>query len=626
MKTIITITFIILSIVSNAQVGKIVKKMEKADFEKAKEIAQKTLSENSDDPGANLLMGWMFFDEKDYFKAYKYMMAFKKNESTLTAEDKEDLNAYMDIKMMKMRKKPFDERVEKLYSDIEETTINYVREQLDPALAKEFIEMFPESPFLENTKHIRNHYAYEKAVKEGTVDALIKFQKEYPEAAQIEKAQERIYELKFEEAKTSKSLDAFNEFIEKYPLAKQRTEALLMRNQLAFDKAKAANSLEAIKTFIRDYPNALQLGDAKKLKQKLVFEKAKQINTIEAYTEFVKEYPFGKYYVDIFNLKAKALGQRIAEKSQVKDYAYALAFDYSQTKDRFNAAAIDNQGNIYLAGTIQLDTAPLQDVWLLKLDPTGKMIWNKQFGSPANDHINELYLEDDGSLLGIGIYGATDTTAGQGWMLSVAADGKKQWMKLLNDMYPLTSVKSGKNVLVGGHKTDSLKSMYLVKYDSEADKLYTRTYSLPGSIRSINAHSTDGQIFSGKNWVVHIDELGYIQQDEILDSSLIVLDIIEKEGVIYAAGVNDDFNLFLWDSQNKNVTQTTQNVKKLKYLPNTNLIVQGSNNTIMELTNAGGFVKDVAKYADDFKLTDNYLFFSSIGSILESNITVIKTK
>ena len=136
MKTIITILFIIISIVSNAQVGKIVKKMEKQDYEKAKEIAQKTLSENADDPGANLLLGWMYFDDKDYFKAYKYIMAFKKNESTLSAEDKEDINGYMDVKMTRMRKKPFDARVEKLYSDVEETAINYVREQLDPALAQ----------------------------------------------------------------------------------------------------------------------------------------------------------------------------------------------------------------------------------------------------------------------------------------------------------------------------------------------------------------------------------------------------------------------------------------------------------------------------------------------------------
>jgi hypothetical protein len=537
MKTIITSLFIILAFSLNAQVGKIAKKMEKEDFEKAKEIANKELSENADNPGVNFLLAWMYFNEKDYFKAYKHIMAYKRNEGSLAPDEKEEMMLFMEANMPKMRKKPFDERVEKKYNDIEETTINYVREKLDPALAEEFIKLFPESPFLANTTHIRNHYAYEKAVKEGTVDALLKFQKDYPEAAQIEKAQEKIYELKFEEAKNSKSLDALNEFIEKYPLAKQKTEALLLRNQIAFDKAKAANSLEAIKKYIKDYPNALQLSDAKKLRQKLVFEKAKQINTIEAYTNFVKEYPFGKYYVDIFNLKSKALGERIAEKSQIKDYAYARAFDYSQTNDKFSASVIDNQGNIYIAGTIELDTAPKQDVWLLKLDPNGKMIWNKQFGSPANDHINKLYLEEDGSLLGIGIYGATDTTAGQGWMLSVGADGKKQWMKLLTDMYPISSLKSGKNILVGGHMTDSLKSMYLVKYDSEADKLYTRTYSLPGSIRAINPHSTDGQIFSGKNWVVHIDELGYIQQDEILDSNLVVLDVFEKEGVIYAAGI-----------------------------------------------------------------------------------------
>lgn len=626
MKTIITLIFIIVAFTTNAQVGKIAKKMEKQDFEKAKEIARKELSENKDNPGANFMMAWMYYDEKDYFKAYKYMMAYKNNESSLDPDEKNELMTFMEANMPRMRKKPYDERVGKKYNDIEESAINHVREKLDPELAKEFIEQFPSSPFLENTKHIRNHYAYEKALNEGTIDALLKFQKEYPDAAQIEKAQEKIYELKFEKAKADKSLDAFNEFIEKYPLAKQRTEAFLLRNQLAYDKAKATNSLDAIEKFIRDYPNALQLADAKKLKQKLVFEKAKEINTIEAYTNFVKEYPFGKYYVDIFNLKAKALGQRIAENSQIKDFVFARAFDYSQTNDKFNASVVDAKGNIYLAGTIQLDTAPLQDVWLLKLDPTGKMIWNKQFGSPANDHINELYLKEDGSLLGIGIYGATDTTAGQGWMLSVAEDGKKQWMKLLSDIYPLSSFATGNNILVGGHKTDSLKSMYLVKYDNEADKLYTRTYSARGSIRAINAHTSNGQIFSGKNWIVHINDMGYIQQDEILDSNLVVLDAFEKDGILFAAGINDDFNLFLWDSQNKNVTQTTQNVKKLKYLPSSNILVLGSNNTLMELTNAGGYVRDVAKNADDFFMKDNFLYFSSVGTILKSNITLIKTK
>jgi len=624
-KSIITIFFILFGLAVQAQsVSRIVNKMEKDDFEKGRELANRALEDEPQDPGANFCLAWMAFEEDDFFTAYKHMLVFRDNLSNLDEGDKEDLMEYMKQEMTRMRKKSFDERIEKKFKDIEETAINYVREKLDPELATQYIEMFPNSPYLDNTIHIRNHYAFIKAKNAGTVEALLEFKRKYPEAAQQEMAQELIHELKFEAAKAQKSLDALNEFIEKYPLAKQQTEALLLRDKLAFEKAKNANTLEAIERFIHDYPDALQLSDAKKLRQKLVFEKAKKINTIEAYTAFVKEYPFGKYYVDIFNLKAKALGKRIAQKSEIKNAKTTRAFDYDQTNDQFSAAASDAKGNTYIAGTIELDTMRNQDVWLLKLDAAGKMVWNKQFGSPADDHINELFVQSDGSLLGVGIYGETDSTAGQGWMLSVSNEGKKEWMKFLGSMHPISSLHQGSDMLVGGHLMDSVNTMRLVRFDKEADKKWHRNYSTEGSVNAIAAHSQGGNVFAGKNWICHIDDDGYLQYDEFLDSTLVILDLVEKDGIIYAAGVNPEFNLFLWDSQNKNITQTQQLVKQLQYLPDSDILVLSENNTLMQLSNAGGYVKDVARKVADFYMTGNKLFFSSVGSILQSNIVFVE--
>ncbi len=625
MKNIITTLLIIFALSASGQsVKRIVNKMGKDDFEKGRELALKALENNPDDPGAHFCMAWMTFDNEEFFEAYKHMLIFKKNLPNLDPGDKEELMEFMKVKMTRMRKKSFDERIDKLHNDMESSAINYVREKLDPELASQYIEMFPESPFLQNTIHIRNHYAFIKAQKAGTVDALLEFKKDYPEAAQQELAQELIHELKFKQAKEQKSLDALNEFIEKYPLAKQHTEAYLLRDKLAFEQAKAQNSLEAIERFISDYPEALQLGEARNIRQKLVFEKAKEINTIEAYTNFVKEYPFGKYYVDIFNLKSKALGNRIAQNSEIKNAQTALAFDYDQTPDLFAAASIDKNDNIVIAGTIQLDTAPNNDVWLLQLDKSGKMQWNKQFGSPADDKINELFQKEDGSYLGIGIYGETDTTTGQGWILSVARDGKKQWMKLLTDIHPVSSWQAGQDILVGGSTTDSIPNMRLIRFDGESDKRWHRKYSTHGTINSIKPHSGGGHVFCGKNWVCHINDGGYIQYDEMLDSNLMLLDVVEKENIIYGAGINNEFNLFLWDSQNKNVTQTDQQVKQIQYLPNTDILVLLTNGNLMQLSNSGGYVKDIGKKIANFTMQGNKLFYTSKGSILESNIVYVK--
>lgn len=624
-RIIISVFILLASTATYGQsIKKITKLMSNKDYQKGKELAQKIMDKDPDNAAANFCMAWMSYEQNDYFSAYKHMMTFKSNENSLEQGDKEEMMAYMEEVMTRMRKKSYEERIESKYYDIEQTAINYVREKLDPEIARQFIEMFPTSPFIENTTHIKNHYAFIKAKNQNTIEALETFIKSYADAAQIETANELIHTLEFEDAKAKKSLDALATFISKYPLAKQKTEAILLRNQWAYDKAVKENSLSAIEAFIKEYPNALQLSDAKLHKQKLVFEEAKTVNTIEVYSEFVKKYPFGKYYVDIFNLKSKALGERIAQSSQIKDFQFARAFDYNQTNDNFSAAVTDPQGNMYIAGTILMDTVPLQEVWLLKLDKTGKMIWNKQFGSPANDRIDELFLQQDGSLVGIGVYGQTDTTSGQGWMLSVSKDGKKQWMKFLGNLFPISSLQDGNEIIVGGYNMDSIQQMRVIKFDKEADKKWQRTYTTKGAANSIRKHTTNGYLFCGNNWLAHISTEGYLQWDEFTDTTLTILDAIEKDGVVFAAGYDTNKNLFLYDSQNKIVTQTEQTIKQIQFLPNTDLLVLNQSNDLMQLSSAGGFIKDIAKKTDNFLMTGNFLYFTTLQSILESNIQVVK--
>lgn len=624
-RIMISALILLLSTIGYSQsIKKVIKQMSSKDYEKGKEYAKKILADEPENPAANFCLAWISFEQNDYFPAYKHMITFKQNEKNIDAGDKEELMAYMEEVMTRMRKKPYEERIESKYYEIEQTAINYVREKLDPDIAQQFIELFPTSPFIENTKHIKNHYAFIKAQNQNTIEALETFKKSYPDAAQIDAANELIHELVFEDAKTKKSLTALEDFISKYPLAKQKTEAILLRNQWAYDKAIQTNTLEAVEKFIKEYPNALQLADAKSHKQKLVFEEAKKVNSIEAYSDFVKKYPFGKYYVDIFNLKSKALGERIAESSQIKNFQFTRAFDYNQSNDNFSASVTDQQGNIYIAGTIKMDTVPLQEVWLLKLDPTGKMIWNKQFGSPANDRIDELFLQQDGSLIGIGVYGQTDTTSGQGWMLSVANDGKKQWMKFLGNLFPVSSLQDGNEIIIGGYNMDTIQQMRLIKFDKEADKKWQRSYTTNGAANSIRKHTAGGYLFCGNNWLAHISTEGYLQWDEFIDNGLTILDATEKDGVIFAAGYDTNHNLFLYDSQNKNITQTEQNIKQIQFLPNSDILVLNQSNDLMQLSNAGGFVKDVARKVDNFRMDGNFLYFTTLQSILENNIQVVK--
>lgn len=87
-----------------------------------------------------------------------------------------------------------------------------------------------------------------------------------------------------------------------------------------------------------------------------------------------------------------------------------------------SAIALDNSGNIYLAGnfnnTIDLDPGSgfagftslgAQDVFIAKYDPSGNYVWSKQFGSIYHEAASDIAIDGSGNVLTCGQFtGTTD--------------------------------------------------------------------------------------------------------------------------------------------------------------------------------------------------------------------------
>ncbi|WP_185247224.1 T9SS type A sorting domain-containing protein [Chryseobacterium bernardetii] len=108
------------------------------------------------------------------------------------------------------------------------------------------------------------------------------------------------------------------------------------------------------------------------------------------------------------------------------------------------------------------------DYWIIKLDKTGKVEWEKNFGGKGDDHIRTLALTSNGYVIGgesrsersgnktVGIEEGTDL-----WLISVNERGEEQWQKSYNfknrDILMGMSVihssddKSSKGILLGGY-------------------------------------------------------------------------------------------------------------------------------------------------------------------------------
>ncbi|MBE4948314.1 T9SS type A sorting domain-containing protein [Chryseobacterium culicis] len=111
------------------------------------------------------------------------------------------------------------------------------------------------------------------------------------------------------------------------------------------------------------------------------------------------------------------------------------------------------------------------DYWIVKLDKTGKVEWEKNFGGKGDDHIRTLALTSNGFIIGgesrsersgnktVGIEEGTDL-----WLIALNERGDEQWQKSYNfknrDVLMGMSVVSGrledgsensKGILLGGY-------------------------------------------------------------------------------------------------------------------------------------------------------------------------------
>ncbi len=154
----------------------------------------------------------------------------------------------------------------------------------------------------------------------------------------------------------------------------------------------------------------------------------------------------------------------------------ALLGIYSRSSEvRVSGSASAQAGNQRSASSTAISQTPKVssnygegDYWIVKLDKTGKVEWEKNFGGKGDDHIRTLALTSNGFIIGgesrsersgnktVGIEEGTDL-----WLIALNERGDEQWQKsynfknrdILMGMSVLHSAddKSSKGILLGGY-------------------------------------------------------------------------------------------------------------------------------------------------------------------------------
>jgi uncharacterized delta-60 repeat protein len=189
-----------------------------------------------------------------------------------------------------------------------------------------------------------------------------------------------------------------------------------------------------------------------------------------------------------------------------------------------------SDGGYIVAGFTDSFGADLHDFWILKLDSSGNIQWQKTYGGIGNDRATSIQPTHDGGYI---VAGGTDSF-GAGlrdfWILKLDSSGNIQWQKTYggtgNDRATSIQMAADNGFIVAG-ETDSfgagLNDYWILKLDSSGNLQWQKTYggNVADTAHSIQPTSDGGYIVAGETvsfgaggpdfWILKLDSSGDIQ-------------------------------------------------------------------------------------------------------------------
>jgi hypothetical protein len=140
-------------------------------------------------------------------------------------------------------------------------------------------------------------------------------------------------------------------------------------------------------------------------------------------------------------------------------------------------------GGYMLAGTADSFGAGGDDFWLVKTDATGNQVWNKTFGGNGDDFLNSVIRTADGGYALVGgtrIFGAS---IGDAWLIKIDASGKQLWNKTYggpnnDEGTSLVQTSDGGYAFVGDTSSYGAGNddFLMIRTDSLGNQLWNLTY------------------------------------------------------------------------------------------------------------------------------------------------------
>jgi uncharacterized delta-60 repeat protein len=239
-------------------------------------------------------------------------------------------------------------------------------------------------------------------------------------------------------------------------------------------------------------------------------------------------YSYGAGEKDILVLKLDATGNAVWQKTYGGS-DYDSANSIQQTSD----------GGFIVAGGTYSYGAGEKDIWVLRLNATGNVIWQKTYGGSAWEFGHSIQETSDGGFIVAGDIGFPGGGPSDYWVLKLDANGNVIWQKNyggfdLDEPYSIQETSDG-GFIVAGRTVDGSNFDYRVlRLDANGNVIWQKTYGGSGWDlgNSIQQTSDGGFIVAGYTesygaggadyWVLKLDANGDIPGCDLIKDTSVV--------------------------------------------------------------------------------------------------------
>jgi len=201
------------------------------------------------------------------------------------------------------------------------------------------------------------------------------------------------------------------------------------------------------------------------------------------------------------------------------------------------------------------------NLWIIKLNSEGKIIWQKQYREPDSyAHTVTGYQLSNGEIIVVANYKQSiDQVSSYPLLLRLREDGAIISQKIFNKGFIKTVIDVGNdNLLVAGSYKDPAgnRDYWLLKLNSSGQVLWQKSYGteqtddeISAIVQTANGYMMAGSM-DGDSWLLEVDELGNILWQKLYSCNISTGEDLPVNGVAYDSNdgytlVGDSINLLI---------------------------------------------------------------------------------